>query len=1011
MKSLKKCGLAIIYILFCFPLQSQIVINEGSNKNYSTLTDEDFEYEDWIEIYNAGNSPVNLENYSLSDDINEVDKWKFQPYTIGPGEFIVVYCSDKNRFPVNESDFEQVVFVGGYNPIIGWNTHSFSNPFIWDGASSILINICSYSETGWTSNSVFNQTDTEYPSAVYGFQDNSPIACTYATGTTANRRPNLKLNDVVIGEGTVQNGNQDYPAPYGNYWWGAKNQMIIPAEELIEAGLTAGPINSLSFDVVATDPNTFYTYIDINFKSSNQNQVSSNFETVDPTSRFHTNFKIAGGGETVYLFSPSGGLLSSLEIDAEDLNISVGLLDDGSTNKVYFLEPTPGASNNASIGYGVPTIPPVFGVLSGIYQTPINVNIGDFNPPAVESEVRFTRDGSDPTQDSELFTGAPVFIFQSTTLKARIFAPNRLPSTITSASYLIGIDHVTPIISITTDNSNLYGPTGIFDNWAQDWQKAAHVDYFDTDNSLIFSQNSGMQIDGGAGGSRSHPQHSFRLELDNGLLGEGPIEHLVIPNRPNRTKYSNFYLRNGSNAYLVQPYKDGFTTMAMSEETNNYFSAMRPVTVYINGGYFGLYELREKFDTEYFNHLDGADENETDILSLSYWYGSVLRAVEGSVDTFFNAAAQFNALDPENANFWNQADELFDMAYYTDYIIAESWMGNVDWPQNNIKIYKSDATNNRYRFCAIDLEGCLGPTGFVDCYFDHIEYLLNQDPNNPYINVFLKSIQNRRFHDYFINRFADNMNTTYRIERLLALENDFFNSFVVEMPNEYARWGDPNNIPQQMNDFYNNHLILQDQLSLRTGIVRDDIQYHFNLPNQVDVTLDVFPAGAGKINISTVTPDEYPWQGVYFNGIPVKIQAVANPGYTFLHWGNNALITDTLNASFVDTLTTFGIDFNAYFEKIDDTGFNDFELTNNWTVYPNPASNQLFLKNENPSFGKTFTYQIADLTGRIIASGNLANPNETNKIDIVNLAPSVYILSISENGKHAKQLRFVKSKN
>jgi hypothetical protein len=1002
--------IALISCILSNKLSAQIVINEGSNKNYSTITDEDFEYEDWIELYNAGNSPVNLENYALSDDINEGDKWKFQPYIIGPGEFIVVYCSNKNRFPVNNSDFEQVVSVGGYIPTIGWNTHQFINPFYWDGTSSILINVCSYSDVGYTLNSVFNQTDTDYPSTVYNFQDGSAVACSYGTGYLANRRPNLKLNDVIIGTGTAQNGNQDYPAPYGNWWWGAKNQMIIPASELISAGLLPGLINSLSFDVAETQPNTVYTYIDFNFKLTSETQVSENFDIVDPPFRFHTNFKIASEGENIYLFSPSGSLISTLDVDVDDLDVSVGLLNDGTSNRVYFTQPTPGESNNSSVGYTSAAIPPVFSILSGIYQTPLNISIGDFNPPAAQSEVRFTRDGSDPTQESELFTGAPIFIFQSTTLKARIFAPGKLPSTITSASYLIGIEHVTPIISITTDNTNLYGPSGIFDNWEQDWQKAAHVDYFDVDNTLIFSQNSGMQIDGGAGGSRSHPQHSFRLELDNGLLGEGPIEHLVIPNRPNRTKYSNFYLRNGSNAYLVQPYKDGFTTMAMSEETNNYFSAMRPVTVYINGGYFGLYELREKFDTEYFNHLDGADENETDILSLSYWYGSVLRAVEGSVDTFFNTAAQFNALDAQSPDYWNEADELFDMVYYTDYIIAESWMGNIDWPQNNIKIYKSNATNNRYRFCAIDLEGCLGPTGFEDCYFDHIEYLLNQDPNNPYINVFLKSIQNRRFHDYFINRFADNMNTTYRIERLLALENNFFNSFVVEMPNQYARWGDPNNVPQQMNDFFNNHLILQDQLSLRTDIVRDDIQFHFNLPNQVDVTLDVFPEGAGKIHISTVTPDEYPWQGVYFNGIPVKIQAIANTGYTFLHWGNNALISDTLNASFVDTLTTSSVDFNAYFEKIDDVGMSDFEKSSNWTIYPNPANSQLFVKNENPAFGKTFTYQIADLTGRTISTGNLSNSNASNRIEINNLAPSVYILRISENGKHAKQIRFIKTK-
>ena len=55
----------------------------------------------------------------------------------------------------------------------------------------------------------------------------------------------------------------------------------------------------------------------------------------------------------------------------------------------------------------------------------------------------------------------------------------------------------------------------------------------------------------------------------------------------------------------------------MAGETNAYHSAWRPATVYINGSYFGLYELREKFDTEYFETLEGADPDSTDILSLS----------------------------------------------------------------------------------------------------------------------------------------------------------------------------------------------------------------------------------------------------------------------------------------------------------------------------------------------------------------------------------------------------------
>ena len=67
----------------------------------------------------------------------------------------------------------------------------------------------------------------------------------------------MKLNDIIVGTGTVQNSATDYPAPYGNWYWGARNQMLILGSELIEAGLTAGEITSLAFDVEPLTPIRF----------------------------------------------------------------------------------------------------------------------------------------------------------------------------------------------------------------------------------------------------------------------------------------------------------------------------------------------------------------------------------------------------------------------------------------------------------------------------------------------------------------------------------------------------------------------------------------------------------------------------------------------------------------------------------------------------------------------------------------------------------------------------------
>ncbi len=486
---------------------AQLVINEGSNRNYLAAPDEDGEYPDWIELFNAGTDTINLMNYSLTDNENNPGKWVFPNIKLAPGEFKLVFCSGKDRKPI--SGFVTVVNTGTFNPVAGWNLHELSTPFYWDGESNLMINTCSYSNTGYTTNSVFNQTNTSYRSTVFSFQDGSPAACQAGYGTPVYQRPNIKLNGFQVGTGSVQNSPYDYPAPYGNWYWGARNQMLVPATELTQAGLTEGDITSIAFDVVSTDPNTIYDYIEIHIKLVSIGEVSSTFEPVNPYNYLHTNFKISSEGETVFLYSPTQELLSSLFINCVNLDNSAGKFPDASPSSYLFDIATPSVSNNNSSVYTSYLTAPVISVPSGFYNSPVDINIAD--PNLGPSFIYYSVDGSDPTTGSTLYEGYPVTIGSSEVLKVRVFADDRLPSPIVVNTYFFEVDHFTPVLSVVTDETNLYGPSGIFDNWWYDWERSAYVEYFDSTKQLIFSQSAGIQIDGGAGGSRSHPQHSFRV--------------------------------------------------------------------------------------------------------------------------------------------------------------------------------------------------------------------------------------------------------------------------------------------------------------------------------------------------------------------------------------------------------------------------------------------------------------------------------------------------------------------
>ena len=206
----------IIFFFTCFILafgfSAQVVINEGCNKNFQTILDEDGDSPDWIELYNAGSQTVNLNSFSLTDNLVYPKKWEFLDVSIAPGEFKTVFCSGKNR--MGGIPFQFGLSQTDYNPSVGWNTHTLSTPFQWDGVSNIVLNICSYNNTQYTQNSVVLQTATPFASTLVSYIDASPAACTSPAGALYNQRPNLKINNFQIGNGTIQNTNTEYPAPY-----------------------------------------------------------------------------------------------------------------------------------------------------------------------------------------------------------------------------------------------------------------------------------------------------------------------------------------------------------------------------------------------------------------------------------------------------------------------------------------------------------------------------------------------------------------------------------------------------------------------------------------------------------------------------------------------------------------------------------------------------------------------------------------------------------------------------
>ncbi|MCC5916196.1 MAG: CotH kinase family protein [Cryomorphaceae bacterium] len=94
-----KCStLTSLFFVFTFICNAQsISINEIMASNRTTISDEDDDYEDWIELYNFGADSINLFGYGLSDNAADPFRWTFPQIELPPGEYLLVWASGKNR--------------------------------------------------------------------------------------------------------------------------------------------------------------------------------------------------------------------------------------------------------------------------------------------------------------------------------------------------------------------------------------------------------------------------------------------------------------------------------------------------------------------------------------------------------------------------------------------------------------------------------------------------------------------------------------------------------------------------------------------------------------------------------------------------------------------------------------------------------------------------------------------------------------------------------------------------
>ena len=727
----------------------------------------------------------------------------------------------------------------------------------------------------------------------------------------------------------------------------------------------------------------------------------------DKDTDHHTNFKLSKNGEQLGLFSPNGEPIDTLSFGPQYTDVSYGRSSSDPTTWGYMAFATPRRTN--AVSHTSVAASPTFDLSSGFYNGTQSVELSTDLP---NGAIHYTLDGSPPTLNSTRYT-APLQIDQTMVVRARVFADDHAPSEGTIQTFLIDEPKGLPVVSLITDPDNFFhDDIGIYvvgtngsggrcaggpRNWNRDWERPVHVEFFETDGSPGFKLDAGVGIFGGC--TRTFAQKSLEI-VARDQYGPKRIEYPVFADRP-VDAYKAFLLRNSGQDWKYTMFRDGLSQILARDGLDVDGQAFRSAIVFLNGAYWGIHNLREKLNAHYVeNHFD-IDSDDVELLNpeksqpirgLSPHYNDLVTYLENNDLTI-----------PEHLE-WVQ--NQLDVDAYIDYLILNLYVANVDWPGNNLKLWRPNTEDGRWRWMTFDLDRGFGGDGLAQPHTNALMRALAENganwPNPPWSTfLFRKLLTSDAFKHNFIQRFALHLNTTFATDRILPVVDSLQALIAHEMPRHQSRWPETISLVE---NWAAGVEVLRTFARERPDHARNHIIDRFELSGMAEVTVETNDPSGGQIYINEVLLPDSMFTGEVFRDIPIQIEAVPADGFFFAQWEGSA--TDT--ASAITLLPEPGMQLRALFmpNEVLSDGIDVLPPQTNQLLpnYPNPFSHTTDIAFRLAQPG-TVSLHIHDILGREVAA--LLN-EETRaagihklKWDAAHLPNGVYFYTLQTSGFRA----------
>jgi hypothetical protein len=497
--------------------------------------------------------------------------------------------------------------------------------------------------------------------------------------------------------------------------------------------------------------------------------------------------------------------------------------------------------------------------------------------------IYYTTDGSDPTLDSEIYrepihieAGLPDHV---TVVKAAKLQSGKLGS-ICTQTYFVGEGAETlfdtMVVSLSTDEANLYDEqTGIFANYEEtsetgDWDRPAYIEFYESDGSLMLKQGTGIAVSGHA--SRSYDQKSIKLiansiyDMDHPTFDYDFFDADMAGNTTGQS-YNKLVLRNGGSDHEGTMLKWNVVSR-LARESGIICAGARPGVLFLNGTYYGIIQLQEKYTRYNVAHAIGAQKDDIE----KYEPNEINSARFGGY---------YNRLHADLNDTERQAklEYSVDMEDMLKHYAVNLIMNNIDWPFHNFLSWKcaSSSTSSygdgRVRFFLYDLDAVYQDTTEANIQ-NEFDYLMDETIEDM-TDTFALLMQSDKYRTQFVNLVCDLTGTAYAADHVIAAIEE-----------------EDQKLANSMELYYTEEERLRQQAAVEEmktvaatscDEIRQRLESHLGAENPYTLTVEAPEDAVIRFSRIELEPGEQ-YTGIYYHNYPLTLTAERTDGKPVYGW-------------------------------------------------------------------------------------------------------------------------------